>query len=81
MLRLFDGGACELGDVCPENGDDWPQAALELTLPKAEGGRRKAETWKPWQRFTVFITTWKSPTKKRHFSGYTGQPRQATPIP
>ncbi len=38
MLRLFDGGACELGDVCPENGDDWPQAALELTLPKAEAG-------------------------------------------
>ncbi|MBP5980322.1 MAG: sel1 repeat family protein [Halomonas sp.] len=38
MLRLFDGGACELGDVCPENGDDWPQAALELTLSKAEAG-------------------------------------------
>ncbi|WP_161786299.1 tetratricopeptide repeat protein [Halomonas sp. TG39a] len=38
MLRLFDGSACELGDVCPENGDDWPQAALELTLPKAEAG-------------------------------------------
>ncbi|WP_386079403.1 tetratricopeptide repeat protein [Vreelandella sp. F11] len=38
MLRLFDGGACELGNVCPENGDDWPQAALELTLPKAEAG-------------------------------------------
>ncbi|MBP5980323.1 MAG: sel1 repeat family protein [Halomonas sp.] len=38
MLRLFDGGACELGDVCPENGDDWPQEALELTLPKAEAG-------------------------------------------
>nr|WP_224105844.1 hypothetical protein [Halomonas aquamarina] len=38
MLRLFDGGACELGDVCPDNGDDWPQEALELTLPKAEAG-------------------------------------------
>ncbi len=38
MLRLFDGGGCELGDVCPENGDDWPQEALELTLPKAEAG-------------------------------------------
>ncbi|AQU85037.1 hypothetical protein BV504_01680 [Halomonas sp. 'Soap Lake  len=38
MLRLFDGGACELGNVCPENGDDWPQEALELTLPKAEAG-------------------------------------------
>ncbi|RUR40974.1 sel1 repeat family protein [Vreelandella populi] len=42
MLRLFDGGACELGDVCPENGDDWPQEALELTLPKAEAGDPKA---------------------------------------
>ena len=42
MLRLFDGGACELGDVCPENGDDWPQAALEITLPKAEAGDPEA---------------------------------------
>lgn len=42
MLRLFDGGACELGDVCPEKGDDWPQAALELTLPKAEAGDPEA---------------------------------------
>lgn len=42
MLRLFDGGACELGDVCPGDGDDWPQAALELTLPKAEGGDPEA---------------------------------------
>ncbi|WP_445010716.1 tetratricopeptide repeat protein [Vreelandella stevensii] len=42
MLRLFDGGACELGNVCPDNGDDWPQAALELTLPKAEAGDPEA---------------------------------------
>ena len=42
MLRLFDGGACELGDVCPESGDDWPQKALELTLPKAEAGDAEA---------------------------------------
>ncbi|MBP5980324.1 MAG: sel1 repeat family protein [Halomonas sp.] len=42
MLRLFDGGACELGEVCPENGDDWPQEALELTLPKAEAGDPEA---------------------------------------
>ncbi|WP_082925957.1 tetratricopeptide repeat protein [Halomonas sp. G11] len=42
MLRLFDGGACELGDVCPENGDDWPQAAFELTLPKAKAGDPEA---------------------------------------
>ena len=42
MLRLFDGGACELGDICPENGDDWPQAALELTLSKAEVGDPEA---------------------------------------
>ncbi|MCP1313326.1 MULTISPECIES: tetratricopeptide repeat protein [unclassified Halomonas] len=42
MLRLFDGGACELGHVCPENGDDWPQAALELTLPQAEAGDSEA---------------------------------------
>ncbi|MBZ5487737.1 sel1 repeat family protein [Halomonas aquamarina] len=42
MLLLFDGGACELGDVCPENGDDWPQEALELTLPQAEAGEPEA---------------------------------------
>ncbi|PRY58078.1 hypothetical protein B0H98_1226 [Vreelandella songnenensis] len=42
MLRLFDGGACELGDVCPENGDDWPQEALELTLPQAQAGDPEA---------------------------------------
>jgi len=42
MLRLFDGGACKLGDVCPENGDDWPQVAFELTLPKAEEGDLEA---------------------------------------
>jgi len=42
MLRLFDGRACELGNVCPENGDDWPQAAFELTLPKAEAGDSEA---------------------------------------
>lgn len=42
MLRLFDGSACELGDVCPEDGDDWPQEALELTLPKAEAGDAEA---------------------------------------
>ncbi|WP_447894187.1 tetratricopeptide repeat protein [Vreelandella sp. GE22] len=42
MLRLFDGGACELGDVCPENGDDWPQEALELMLPQAEAGDPEA---------------------------------------
>ncbi|MFB9866057.1 tetratricopeptide repeat protein [Vreelandella sulfidaeris] len=42
MLRLFEGGACELGDVCPENGDDWPQEALEFTLPKAEDGDAEA---------------------------------------
>jgi uncharacterized protein len=38
MLRLHQGGACRLGDVCPEGGDDWRQAALEVTLPKAEEG-------------------------------------------
>lgn len=42
MLRLFDGSACELGDICPANGDDWPQAALEMTLPKAEAGDAEA---------------------------------------
>ncbi|WP_447893608.1 tetratricopeptide repeat protein [Vreelandella sp. GE22] len=42
MVRLFDSGACKLGDVCPENGDDWPQEALELTLPKAEDGDAEA---------------------------------------
>ncbi|GAA0578698.1 tetratricopeptide repeat protein [Halomonas salifodinae] len=38
MLRLHQGGACHLGDVCPEGGDDWRQAALEATLPLAEAG-------------------------------------------
>ncbi|WP_447894172.1 tetratricopeptide repeat protein [Vreelandella sp. GE22] len=38
MLRLNSGGACKLGDVCPDNGDDWREAALEATLPKAEDG-------------------------------------------
>ncbi|MCE8027409.1 sel1 repeat family protein [Halomonas daqingensis] len=38
MLRLYDGSACELGDVCPEEGNDWREAALVATLPKAEAG-------------------------------------------
>jgi TPR repeat protein len=38
MLRLYDGSACELGDVCPEEGNDWREAALAATLPKAEAG-------------------------------------------
>ncbi|MGR2740816.1 tetratricopeptide repeat protein [Billgrantia sp. Q4P2] len=38
MLRLYDGSACELGDVCPEDGNDWREAALEATMPKAEAG-------------------------------------------
>ncbi|WP_447529760.1 tetratricopeptide repeat protein [Vreelandella sp. TE19] len=38
MLRLNSGGACKLGNVCPEDGDDWRDAALDATLPKAEGG-------------------------------------------
>ncbi|MGR2740815.1 tetratricopeptide repeat protein [Billgrantia sp. Q4P2] len=38
MLRLYDGSACELGDVCPEDGNDWREAALDATLPKAESG-------------------------------------------
>ncbi|WP_242597561.1 tetratricopeptide repeat protein [Billgrantia antri] len=38
MLRLYDGSACELGDVCPEEGNDWREAALAVTLPKAEAG-------------------------------------------
>lgn len=42
MLRLHSGGACQLGDVCPENGDDWRGAALEETLPKAEDGDSEA---------------------------------------
>ncbi|MBF8224533.1 tetratricopeptide repeat protein [Halomonas sp. 328] len=42
MLRLYDGSACELGDVCPDNGDNWPQAALAATLPRAEAGDAEA---------------------------------------
>ncbi|WP_447926893.1 tetratricopeptide repeat protein [Vreelandella sp. EE27] len=42
MLRLDSGGACKLGGVCPENGDDWREAALEETLPKAEDGDAEA---------------------------------------
>ncbi|MFY0991883.1 tetratricopeptide repeat protein [Halomonas sp. C05BenzN] len=38
MLRLHQGGACRLGDVCPDKGNDWRQAALEATLPQAEAG-------------------------------------------
>ncbi len=38
MLRLYSGGACKLGDVCPDEGDDWREAALEETLPKAQEG-------------------------------------------
>ncbi|MFY0991884.1 tetratricopeptide repeat protein [Halomonas sp. C05BenzN] len=38
MLRLHQGGACRLGDVCPGKGNDWRQAALEATLPLAEAG-------------------------------------------
>ncbi|MBD3895306.1 sel1 repeat family protein [Halomonas sp. ML-15] len=42
MLRLHQGGACQLGDVCPESGDDWREAALEATLPLAEAGDTEA---------------------------------------
>ncbi|WP_355662414.1 tetratricopeptide repeat protein [Halomonas salifodinae] len=42
MLRLHSGSACALGDVCPEGGDDWRQAALEATLPRAEAGDTEA---------------------------------------
>ncbi|PMR68907.1 hypothetical protein CR158_02610 [Halomonas heilongjiangensis] len=42
MLRLYDGSACELGDVCPEDGNDWREAALSATLPKAEAGDAEA---------------------------------------
>ncbi|WP_355662415.1 tetratricopeptide repeat protein [Halomonas salifodinae] len=42
MLRLYDGSACELGDVCPGNGDNWPLAALDATLPRAEAGDAEA---------------------------------------
>ncbi|MGR2740818.1 tetratricopeptide repeat protein [Billgrantia sp. Q4P2] len=39
MLRLYDGSACELGEACPEDGsNDWREAALAATLPKAEAG-------------------------------------------
>jgi uncharacterized protein len=47
MLRLFQGGACIVGDRCPEGSDDWQEkgwreAALEITLPKAEAGDPEA---------------------------------------
>lgn len=42
MLRLHSGGACELGNICPENSDDWREAALEETLPKGEAGDAEA---------------------------------------
>ncbi|WP_447894171.1 tetratricopeptide repeat protein [Vreelandella sp. GE22] len=38
MLRLDSGGACKLGGICPEDGNDWRDAALDATLPKAEDG-------------------------------------------
>ncbi|BBI63357.1 tetratricopeptide repeat protein [Vreelandella sulfidaeris] len=47
MLRLFSGGACIVGDRCPEGSDDWQEkgwreAALDITLPKAEAGDPEA---------------------------------------
>ncbi|MBF57498.1 MAG: hypothetical protein CME80_07250 [Halomonas sp.] len=47
MLRLFQGGACIVGDRCPEGSDDWQEkgcreAALEITQPKAEAGDPEA---------------------------------------
>ncbi len=42
MLRLDSGGACKLGGVCPEDGNDWRDAALDATLPKAEDGDPEA---------------------------------------
>lgn len=42
MLRLYDGSACELGDVCPEDSDDWREAALAAIQPKAEAGDAEA---------------------------------------
>ncbi|WP_222105027.1 tetratricopeptide repeat protein [Halomonas sp. SH5A2] len=41
MLRLFQGGAC-IGGECPEGSDDWREAALKITLPKAEAGDPEA---------------------------------------
>ena len=41
MLRLFQGGAC-IGGECPEGSDDWREAALDITLPKAEAGDPEA---------------------------------------
>ncbi|QTP55287.1 sel1 repeat family protein [Billgrantia sulfidoxydans] len=38
MLRLESGNVCALADVCPENGDNWSELALNVTLPKAEEG-------------------------------------------
>ncbi|WP_447929165.1 tetratricopeptide repeat protein [Vreelandella sp. EE27] len=42
MLRLFNGGACLISDRCPEERDDWREAALDATLPKAEAGDPEA---------------------------------------
>ena len=42
MLRLFQGGACVAGDNCPEDSEDWREAALDITLPKAEAGDPEA---------------------------------------
>ncbi|MFB9866054.1 tetratricopeptide repeat protein [Vreelandella sulfidaeris] len=38
MLRLHSSQACQLGDMCPENSNDWLGTALAATLPKAEAG-------------------------------------------
>ncbi len=38
MLRLFQGGACIAGDVCPEVEEDWHHAALAVARPQAEDG-------------------------------------------
>ncbi|MDI5935272.1 tetratricopeptide repeat protein [Halomonas kalidii] len=36
MLRLFQGGACIAGDVCPEEHKGWREAALAIAQPQAE---------------------------------------------
>ncbi|MCE8040429.1 sel1 repeat family protein [Halomonas sp. MCCC 1A11062] len=38
MLRLESGNVCTLAEICPDDGDNWAEAALEITLPKAEEG-------------------------------------------
>lgn len=42
MLRLESGNVCKLGNVCPDEGNNWAESALTIVLPQAENGDAEA---------------------------------------